>query len=31
MKDNTWKIGDRGLPLKEIDKQMALFDKEYEK
>ena len=28
---HIWKIGDRGLPLKEIDKQMALFDKEYEK
>ena len=28
---HIWKTGDRGLPLKEIDKQMALFDKEYEK
>ena len=23
---HIWKIGDRGLPLKEIDKQMKLFD-----
>ena len=25
--DHIWKTGDRGLPLKEIDKQMELFDK----
>ncbi len=24
--DHIWKTGDRGLPLKEIDKQMKLFD-----
>ena len=24
--DHIWKTGDRGLPLKDIDKQMALFD-----
>ena len=24
--DHIWKSGERGLPLKEIDKQMALFD-----
>ena len=24
--DHIWKTGERGLPLKEIDKQMALFD-----
>tara|TARA_B100000809_G_scaffold1732_1_gene1991 strand:+ start:120 stop:368 length:249 start_codon:yes stop_codon:yes gene_type:complete len=24
--DHIWKTGDRGLPLKEIDKKMALFD-----
>ena len=24
--DHIWKIGDRGLPLKEIDKQMKIFD-----
>ena len=24
---HIWKTGDRGLPLKEIDKQMELFDK----
>jgi len=28
---HIWKTGDRGIPLKEIDQQMALFDKEYEK
>ena len=25
--DHLWKTGERGLPLKEIDKQMELFDK----
>jgi len=25
---HIWKTGDRGLPLKEIDRQMALFDEE---
>jgi hypothetical protein len=25
--DHIWKTGDRGLPLKEIDRQMELFDK----
>ena len=24
--DHIWKTGDRGLPLKEIDKQMKIFD-----
>ena len=24
--DHIWKSGDRGLPLKEIDKQMKIFD-----
>ena len=24
--DHIWKTGERGLPLKEIDKEMALFD-----
>ena len=24
--DHIWKSGERGLPLKEIDKKMALFD-----
>jgi len=27
---HIWKIGDRGLPLKEIDQQMALFDNNYD-
>ncbi len=26
--DHIWKTGDRGLPLKEIDRQMELFDKQ---
>tara|TARA_Y100001951_G_scaffold71564_1_gene58471 strand:- start:122 stop:319 length:198 start_codon:yes stop_codon:yes gene_type:complete len=26
--DHIWKTGDRGLPLKEIDRQMELFDRE---
>ena len=26
--DHIWKSGDRGLPLKEIDRQMELFDRE---
>jgi len=25
---HIWKTGDRGLPLKEIDRQMELFDRE---
>ena len=29
--DHIWKTGDRGLPLKHIDKQMELFDKQNEK
>ena len=28
--DHIWKTGDRGIPLKEIDRQMELFDKEME-
>ena len=24
--DHIWKIGDKGLPLKEIDKQMKIYD-----
>ena len=27
--DHIWKTGDRGLPLKEIDRQMELYDKEH--
>ena len=27
---HIWKTGDRGLPLKEIDQQMALFDNNYD-
>ena len=27
--EHIWKIGDRGLPLKEIDRQMELYDKEH--
>jgi len=26
--DHIWKTGDRGLPLREIDRQMELYDKE---
>ena len=26
--DHIWKTGERGLPLKEIDRQMELYDKE---
>jgi hypothetical protein len=26
--DHIWKTGDKGLPLKDIDRQMELFDKE---
>ena len=26
--DHIWKTGDRGLPLKEIDRQMELYDEE---
>ena len=26
--DHIWKSGDKGLPLKEIDRQMELFDRE---
>ena len=26
--DHIWKTGDRGIPLKEIDRQMELYDKE---
>ena len=26
---HIWKTGDRGLPLKEIDRQMELYDKEH--
>ena len=26
--DHIWKTGDRGIPLKEIDRQMELFDRE---
>ena len=26
--DHIWKTGERGLPLKDIDRQMELFDKE---
>ena len=26
--DHIWKTGDRGLPLREIDRQMELFDRE---
>ena len=26
--DHIWKTGNRGLPLKEIDRQMELFDKQ---
>ena len=29
--DHIWKTGDRGLPLKHIDKQMELFDKQNER
>ena len=28
--DHIWKTGDRGLPLKDIDKQMALFDNNFD-
>ena len=28
--DHIWKCGNRGLPLKEIDKQMKLFDEKHE-
>ena len=28
--DHIWKTGDRGLPLKEIDRQMKLYDEENE-
>ena len=28
--EHIWKTCDRGLPLKEIDKQMELFDKEHD-
>ena len=28
--DHIWKSGDRGLPLKEIDRQMKLYDEEHE-
>ena len=28
---HIWKTGERGLPLKEIDRQMELYDKEHEK
>ena len=27
--DHIWKTGDRGLPLKEIDRQMKLYDEEH--
>ena len=27
---HIWKTGDRGLPLKDIDRQMALFDNNYD-
>ena len=26
--DHIWKTGERGLPLKDIDRQMELFDRE---
>jgi len=26
--DHIWKSGDKGLPLKDIDRQMELFDRE---
>ena len=26
--DHIWKTGDRGIPLKDIDRQMELYDKE---
>jgi len=28
--DHIWKTGDRGIPIKEIDRQMKLFDDENE-
>ena len=28
--DHIWKTGERGLPLKEIDRQMKLYDEEHE-
>ena len=29
--DHIWKSGERGLPLKDIDRQMELFDKNEER
>ena len=28
--DHIWKTGERGIPLKEIDRQMKLYDEEHE-